>query len=182
MDLVTIADAVFAEARAKAGAWIACRAGCDECCRRPFAITEEDARRLLTGLAVSPHAGGIRARARDAWSRMESDFPGDAASGVLTESAEWREWFFARHAGLACPVLDEATGECLLYEHRPICCRIYGPLIEIGGQTSDPCRLCYAGAAPEDVAATKVRVELPDGAPAQTDTIIAWALSRGETP
>lgn len=182
MDLVWIADRAFAAARAKAGEWIACRPGCDECCRRPFAITEEDARRLLAGLASSPHARVIRERARRAWSTLERDFPGDAATGVLTESEEWREWFFARHQGLACPVLDENTGACLLYEHRPICCRIYGPLIEISGQTSDPCRLCYAGATPAQIAATKVTVALPENAPPSPDTVIAFALSRAAAP
>jgi Fe-S-cluster containining protein len=113
---------------------------------------------------------------------MKRDFPGNAEAGALTESAEWREWFFARHQGLACPVLDEASGECLLYEHRPICCRIYGPLIEIGGQTSEPCRLCYAGATPAEIAATKVTVELPGIAPHRSDTVIAYALSRGAAP
>lgn len=113
---------------------------------------------------------------------MERDFPGEAETGVLTDSPEWREWFFARNQGLACPVLDETSGECLLYGHRPICCRIHGPLIEIGGQASEPCRLCYAGAAPAEVAAAKVTVELPGNAPPQRDTVIAYALSRGAAP
>jgi Fe-S-cluster containining protein len=180
LDLVSIADRAFAEARAKAGDWIACRAGCDACCRRPFAIGPEDARRLLRGLEQAPLevAAGIRERARRAWSRLEADFPGDAASGELTESAEWREWFFARHSGLACPVLDEAAGVCLLYQDRPVCCRLYGPLIEIGGQISDPCHLCYAGASAEQIAGTKVTVKLPGGAPAEPDTVIAYVLSR----
>jgi Fe-S-cluster containining protein len=111
---------------------------------------------------------------------MANDFPGDAETGVLTESAEWREWFFARQGSLVCPVLDESSGTCLLYEHRPICCRVYGPFVEIGGQTSDPCELCYQGASTEEIAAAKITVTLPDVAPAQSDTVIAYALSRDE--
>jgi Fe-S-cluster containining protein len=127
-------------------------------------------------------AGAIEERARAAWKLLEVDFPGDTSTGELTGSEEWREWFFTRHAGLTCPVLDEGSGTCLLYEYRPICCRLYGPLIEIGGQTSEPCQLCFAGASPEEVKESKVTVTLPESAPVQSETVIAYALSCGATP
>lgn len=165
----------------KAGDWIVCRNGCDDCCRRPFAITLEDANRLLAGLQLLPStvAGAIRARADAAWEAMRGDFPGDAESGALTDSAEWRSWFFGRHSGLPCPVLDPAKGTCLLYSARPVCCRIYGPLIQIGSETndtSDPCPLCYSGATPEQVEASRVRVDFPED-PRGSETTIAYALS-----
>ena len=108
---------------------------------------------------------------------MQMDFPGDAHTGALTGATEWREWFFARHAGLACPVLDPATGACMLYTHRPICCRIYGPLVQIGNATSDPCHLCYVDATPEQVESTRVRVDFPGSGEPERETVIAYALS-----
>lgn len=179
MNLVQIADEAFQRARTLAGPLITCHAGCDECCRRPFAITEDDAARLREGLANVPSrvASAIEARAEFAWSVMAADFPGESSRGALTRSEEWREWFFARHSGLACPALDAESGSCLLYHHRPICCRIYGPLIEISGQTSDPCRLCFPGASPETIESTRVVVNLPSEAPHTVETLIAFALS-----
>jgi Fe-S-cluster containining protein len=179
MDLATIADRAFGEAKQKAGTWIACRPGCDACCRKPFAITEADAVRLRQALMLAPRdiAQDISKRARDAWSIMRDDFPGDATTGVLDASDEWREWFFRRHDGHACPVLDLATGACRLYHARPVCCRLYGPLITIGAQTSDPCPLCFGGASAEQIEATRLVVALPEReAPPVSETVIAFAL------
>lgn len=176
MTLLSIADEAFAEAKRRAGEWIACKSGCDECCRTPFAITEEDAARLQLSV-VELGLQDIVERADVAWEKMIADFPGDAATGVLDENPEWRAWFFARHKGTACPVLDEATGACRLYEYRPVCCRIYGPLIEIGGQVSDPCPLCYCGASDAEIESTRVRVDLPPCEESSRDTVIAFALS-----
>lgn len=176
VDLLRIADESFEEAKRRAGEWIACAPGCDECCRKPFAITEDDAIRLREGVAALG-VDDIAQRANAAWERLKSDFPGDVETGILDANDEWREWFFTRHKGLPCPVLDEASGQCRLYAYRPICCRIYGPLIEISGQVSDPCHLCYRGSTPEEIESTRIRVNLPDPPNAVRETVIAFALS-----
>lgn len=177
-ELARVADAAFRTARERAGLWIACRPGCDSCCRKPFAITESDAERLSVGLSRLSDAlrDEIVERANLYVDRVVADFPGDS-EGRLDFNLEWREWFFQKHAGLACPALDEDSGACLVYSHRPVACRLYGPLIEIGGQTSDPCGLCYAGASPDRIEATRVTVPLPDGPPdPPRETLIAFAL------
>lgn len=178
-ELAHLADDAFAQARQRSGSWIACRDGCDCCCRRPFAITQSDATALKTGLSRLPEQvrETIRSRARDAWQRLSIDFPGDTDTGTLTGRDDWRTWFFERNSGVPCPVLNLETGGCLLYEARPVACRLYGPLIQIGDQTSDPCPLCFQGASPGEVAATKVTVELPLAPESEGDTIIAFALS-----
>ncbi|MDX2178751.1 MAG: YkgJ family cysteine cluster protein [Bryobacteraceae bacterium] len=172
-DLIAVAGAAFEEARRRANGGIVCKPGCDSCCRRPFAITQADSERLRA--AATP---AIVARAREAWYRLAPDFPGDAATGELTANEPWREWFFERHSGLACPALDEASGECLVYEHRPIACRLYGPLIEIGGVRTDPCPLCY----PDGVYPDAVRIDLPPAPPPPPETIIAWAFASMSGP
>ena len=87
---------------------------------------------------------------------MAEDFPGDLATGTLADPEEWREWFFARHAGLPCPVLNLESGECRLYAHRPVACRLAGPLIQIGSSQTDPCHLCFRGASEDDIQTIKV--------------------------
>ena len=151
-------DAAFAEARQRAGDWLTCHAGCDECCRRPFAITAADARRLQAGLATLNAAtqADIQSRAREARQQMSTDFPGDLSRAALTPEPEWREWFFARHAGLPCPVLDLETGQCRLYDHRPVACRLAGPLIQIGETITDPCHWCFSGVSQADIITTKI--------------------------
>ena len=137
-------DAAFAQARDLAGPAMACRPGCDDCCRRPFAITEADASRLRSGLLTLAESTRqeVEGRAAAARAQLAMDFPGDWASGSLTDDQDWREWFFLRHQGLPCPVLDLGGGECRLYHHRPVACRLAGALIQIGNSRTDPCPRC----------------------------------------
>jgi len=177
VDLFQIADSAFQQAKERAGEWISCSSGCDDCCRKPFAITAADARLLQLGIQETGLTD-ITEKAESAWNVMKSDFPGDADSGVLDVNEEWRAWFFHRHQGLACPVLDESTGACRLYAYRPVCCRLYGPLIEIGGQVSDPCPLCFSGASEIEIQSAKITVDLPEAPAEIKETVIAFALSQ----
>jgi Fe-S-cluster containining protein len=176
-EAASLADAAFAEAFAKADGSIVCEAGCDDCCRRPFAITQTDAERLRQGLRAASEAvrGSIQRRARESWKRMAVDFPGEAERAILTRDADWRDWFFARHAGEPCPVLDPEAGVCLLRSHRPVACRLYGPLLEVGGMRTDPCPKCFAGTSPEAIESTLVRIDMPPGE-LGPETIIAAAI------
>ena len=177
-EVLAAVDAAFAEARLRAGDWLACKPGCDECCRKPFAITATDARRLQNGLALLDPCTrkDIEERASRARQQIAQDFPGD--SGVLTGNEEWREWFFTRHAGVPCPVLNLETGECRLYAHRPVACRLAGPLIQIGPTHTDPCHLCFIHASENDIQSTKIVVDLPQfkEEAAESETLIAWIL------
>jgi Fe-S-cluster containining protein len=179
-EFVQIADAAFDAARVKSGAWLKCAPGCSSCCQQHlFPITAVDAARLREGLrAASPDvAAGIRERAHATWTRMQVDFPGDTRTGVLVSNEEWREWFFARHRGHPCPVLDPASGACLLHAYRPVACRLYGPLVRIGADLSEPCGLCYEGATRAEIEACGVTIATPSGASAGPETLIAHALA-----
>lgn len=161
--LIQIVDAAFAEAQRRAGAWLQCAPGCGECCHRPFPITAADTRRLQRGLALAPVdlAADIRARGQALWRRMTHDFPGNDATGALTGDDAWREWFFNRMTGHACPILDDATQACRLYEHRPIACRLAGPAIQAGPGIFPPCHKNYAGATDAEVNACRVVLDDP---------------------
>ncbi len=175
------ADLVFAAARSQAGDGITCHSGCDDCCRRPFAITAADAARLREGLAELPHADRVEilARSAEAWSKMRPEFPG-TDEGFFDAPDDWREWFFGRWHGTPCPVLDLTTGGCRLYGYRPVACRLYGPLIQIGGMESSPCPKCFPGWTAEAVSATRVSATFPDAEPGP-ETIIPAALTVGGT-
>lgn len=181
--ILTKVDEAVAESRRRAGAWIACQAGCAECCYAAFPITALDAERLRRGLALlhPARAAAIVERARGYVESVRESFPGDWATGRLDASEEWRDWFFARQKGrAACPALDESRGECELYEHRPVACRLYGHLIQIGDAEPGLCRLCFVGAAAAEREACHVR--LPESAVNDQGlepghTIVAFALT-----
>jgi len=81
-----------------------CRKGCDDCCRR---------------LASVPRVS------REEWHHIAAALdalPADTADAVRRRIA---------HAALVarpviCPLLDAASGACLVYEARPVACRAYG--------------------------------------------------------
>lgn len=184
--LQTVAAAV-AESHAKAGKWIACRAGCSECCSVLFPITMQDAARLRRGWFAAPPAlrDDIRARARQLWQRIEADFPGDTATGLFRSNDEWQEWFLTRHKGHPCPVVDPATGACRLYEHRPVACRLYGHLIQIGEEPQTLCHYCFRGATPEEIDRSRVHVPLEaveQNALDPGETLITFVLATAEWP
>ena len=151
-DLVQIIDAAMAEAVRKSGAWIACRAGCFECCIGPFEITQGDARRLREGLAALTATDPERA------ARLRQR----ASVHVVDDEA-------------LCPALDPESGTCDLYEARPITCRMFGPAVRSGGAVVGVCELCYVGASDEEIAACAVEVELEEPEDGQ-ETTVAMAL------
>ena len=89
-ELVEIVDASLAEAARRAGAFLACRIGCTQCCHGAFAINALDAARLRAGMAelraTNPAlAAEIERRAR-AWLQTHgADFPGDRKTGVARQ-------------------------------------------------------------------------------------------------
>lgn len=83
-----------------------CRKGCDLCCRRLAALpslTVAEWAVLQEGLAALPETvrEGIRQR-------------------LATVTGP----------PFVCPFLDDASGACLVYESRPLACRMYGFYVE----------------------------------------------------
>jgi hypothetical protein len=116
-ELVQIMDASLAEAARRAGAFLACRIGCTQCCHGAFAINALDAARLRAGMtelrAANPVlAAEIERRARAWLTEHGANFPGDRNSGALGSSPGDQARFedFANDA--ACPALDPTTGRC----------------------------------------------------------------------
>jgi Fe-S-cluster containining protein len=132
--LIQLVDAALAEAVRRAGPWLACRPGCAECCLGPFEISGADAARLREGLAVIDPAVAARIRGRARTYKEDDQEP--------------------------CPALDPDTLTCDLYAWRPLTCRTFGPPLHFRGESLAVCELCFDGAAPEEVAACEVEVDL----------------------
>ncbi len=197
-ELVQIVDAALAEASRRAGAWLACRLGCTQCCFGAFGITELDALRLAAGMETlrrdNPSLATELERRASAWIEENgSAFPGDVETGSLGETEADRARFEDYANEAACPALDQATGRCDVYEWRPMTCRVFGPPIRMdaSADTSSSnshalghCELCFVGATPSEVAACEMPVpheqeqELLDQLTSSQETVVAFALLR----
>ncbi len=161
-DLVQIVDAALADATLRSGGHLVCRLGCTQCCTGAFAISQQDAARLRTGLdslaRVDPdRAARVNARMAESVARLASGFPGDSATGILADDDDSRAFFDEDFANdEICPALDPATGACDLYSARPILCRTFGPPMRDGDGNLAACELCYTAATAEEVAACEL--------------------------
>lgn len=194
-------DAWHAEGRAAHPGTIPCRPGCAACCHGPFDISVADAELIAAAFTALPAEirASVHARAGAGIERMRHLAPDLSAPwdvSLLGEAA-----FDAVCDALAdepCPCLDEA-GRCLVYQARPLVCRIMGlGLVRPeGGTIPNACPIQeefpgYAALAPRpfDLAAWEARegVELARAADsllgdrAQTgyETTVAGAILLGQ--
>ena len=191
--LIQIVDAALADVTRRSGKWIVCRPGCTQCCIGAFAINQLDAARLQRGLAALEssdprRASAVRERARASWSRLAAEFPGNTKTGLLDESEESTERFEDFANDEPCPVLDPVTGNCDLYEARPMTCRVFGPPVR-SKDGLGVCELNFQGATDEEIAACEMKPD-PDDLESRLlkefekksgrkgNTIIAFALSK----
>jgi Fe-S-cluster containining protein len=185
-DLVQIVDAALADATVRSGPHLVCRPGCTQCCIGVFPIAPQDAARLRAGLdlltQIDPaRAARIRARVADSLTRLDPWFPGDLATGALSEDYEAAILFEEFANDEPCPVLDPATGTCDLYEHRPILCRTFGPPMRTEEGNLATCELCYIHATTEEIAAGELDPAIPALEAASNEAFNAAHNLQGET-
>jgi Fe-S-cluster containining protein len=164
--LIQIVDSALADATQRSGKWLACRPGCTQCCIGAFSINQLDALRLQRGLAdlakrEPERAARIRQRARESAARLAPEFPGDPVSGVLREGEEAERQFTDFANDEPCPVLDEKTGLCELYDSRPMTCRVFGPPVR-SEDGLGVCELCFQGATDKEIAACEMKPDPDD--------------------
>lgn len=183
--LIQIVDSALADAARRSGEWLVCRQGCTQCCIGAFPINQLDAVRLRRGLAdlsrgAPKRAEGVRKRARYAVARLSAEFPGNPMTGVLHEGdgAEQRFADFANDE--PCPALDPETGNCELYESRPMTCRVFGPPVRSENGLG-VCELCYHGASDEEIAACEMRPDPDDLESALLKEVEESTGTRGNT-
>jgi Fe-S-cluster containining protein len=191
--LVQIVDHALADAAERAGAWLACRPGCTQCCVGVFAINQLDVVRLQHGLRelrkFNPaRAAGIVSRSRAQVARLSSNFPGNSESGMLGRTPALLGRFEQFANDEVCPALDPNSGLCELYEYRPMTCRTFGPPVR-SEEGLGVCELCFQGASDEEIAKCEM-VPDPDDLESELlrqventtakrgETIVAWCLAK----
>ena len=183
--LLQIVDSALADATRRSGEWLVCRPGCTQCCIGVFPINQLDAHRLRRGLAdlerrAPQPASRVRDRARAAVARLSPDFPGNPITGILDESEDAAERFSTFGNDEPCPALDPETGNCELYESRPMTCRVFGPPVR-NEEGLGVCELCYQGASDEEIAACEMKPDPDDLESALLKKLEGSTGTRGNT-
>jgi Fe-S-cluster containining protein len=132
---------------------ISCRSGCSACCRGLFDITLLDAAYLKSGF--DKLSQGVReevlAIAKGRAGGLQKFWPEFAEPYLLNyrPEEEWEE-LMPDDDETPCPLLG-SDGRCLVYEHRPMTCRLHGlPLVDVSGEVmhDEWCTLNFDGEDP----------------------------------
>jgi Fe-S-cluster containining protein len=151
-------DRWFASCQTKAPVDISCGSGCGECCRGLFDITLLDACYLKSGFDRLDEAikTAVLEKARLRVNGLQALWPDFGPPYILNYRPE-EEWeiLMPDDDETPCPLLGD-DGRCLVYEQRPMTCRLHGlPLIDLSGEVmhDEWCTLNFTGNSP---------LELPD--------------------
>lgn len=130
--LVDQAEKAFQEVVGKYDACIRCERGCTDCCHAVFGLFHIEAAYIQSQFSALPLSIRTPAfeRCREAEKKLEAlsrrfeEGRGDPQKQVQALAIE----------RVRCPLLD-ASGDCILYSHRPITCRVYGIPTYIQGKS-----------------------------------------------
>jgi Fe-S-cluster containining protein len=116
---------------------ISCTSGCSGCCRALFDITLLDARYLQLGFERLPPdvRQSVLAEAERRVSLLQQQWPEYSHPYLLNYRPEtdWQD-LMPEDDETPCLLLDD-EGRCLVYEYRPMTCRLHGlPLIDVSGE------------------------------------------------
>jgi len=136
-ELLQQIDRWFARSMASYPEQIACRSGCSSCCRSLFDITMLDAYVLRLGFDRLPAQTRelVLEKCRARLDLMRQQWPGFQHPFVLNSLPEedW-EMLMPDDDETPCVLLDQ-NGRCLVYENRPMTCRLHGlPLVDTTGE------------------------------------------------
>jgi Fe-S-cluster containining protein len=146
-------DEWFGHAARLAGSDVSCRMGCSACCRGLFDITLLDACYLSKGFEqldiISKKT--VLARAEGRLLSLQSLWPEFKLPYILNYRPEedWEE-LMPEEDETPCALLGD-DGKCLVYNCRPMTCRLNGlPLIDISGEAfyDEWCTLNFIGKDP----------------------------------
>ncbi len=143
-------DAWFSRCAAAFPDQIACAGGCSGCCRGLFDITLLDAALLRSAFDALDESRrrGVLTKARRVAKELQGQWHGFGPPFVLNDlpHGEWT----AMPQETPCVLLSE-QGRCLLYEARPMTCRLHGlPHIDLTQEVfeNDFCTLNFTSADP----------------------------------
>ncbi len=136
-ELLSEADRWFAKCSLAAGNEVACRRGCSACCRGLFDITILDACLLNKGIQrlPEPDRNKVLIASKSRLSFIQRTWP-DFTYPYLLNSYPEEEYGIAMPEDdeIPCPLLGEDLS-CLVYENRPMTCRLHGiPMVNSDGE------------------------------------------------
>src|SRR6266567_4960043 len=151
--LLAEVDTWFSRCMQVCSAEIACGAGCSECCRGLFDITLLDACYLKYGFdrLDAQVQTAVRAKAIARLHELQRLWPDFSEPYTLNYRPE-EEWesLMPEDDETPCPLVDN-DGRCILYNFRPMTCRLNGiPLIDLSGEVffEEWCTLNFTGRDP----------------------------------
>lgn len=129
-ELIDFADAAFTEISAAHPDFMRCKRGCDDCCYAVFGLFLVEAAFVNEAFQSLEEPARVEtlsrcAEAEQAAARLEDELraarhdPDRAARIMATKR-------------VPCPLLT-AAGDCLIYDSRPLTCRVYGVPTVVGG-------------------------------------------------
>lgn len=152
-ELLSQVDAWFARCLALYPEKIACRTGCAGCCRGLFDITLLDAYHLKLGFDALPDEvrEPVLAKCRERLRGLREAWP-ELDHPYLLNSLPDEEWepLMPEEDETPCVLLG-ADGRCLVYDNRPMTCRLHGiPAIDSSGEPMDDdcCTMNFSGDDP----------------------------------
>jgi len=136
LELVDTANSLFQKVKASHAALMPCTQGCDDCCSVYFQLSLIEAF-VINGYFKSQVDPRMQQEVMKKAADVEPMFQ-QALRASSTRSEEERELGGKSSdevlGALRIPCVLHVDGSCLLYEHRPITCRLYGAPQKIGGQ------------------------------------------------
>ena len=145
LDFLGRVDAWYEGVRRSHPDKVTCTKGCRDCCLGLFDISIADRDLLREGLAQADPATrrDIESRAAKLMADLRERFPdlGETLDGL---DARDIDDICDELGDVECPVLGRG-GECRLYAHRPLICRLSGvPVVDVSGTVIHPdgCSKC----------------------------------------
>jgi len=147
-------DEWFGQVRKKYASQMQCGKGCTACCHGLFDISLADVGGVVSGFSRLPDdlRQQVHARAVNLQNVVRKVAPGLSTPSLFDEDDPRIDAVVEAATGAPCPFLGEA-GECLIYEHRPLACRLEGvPMVDKHeGLFADWCELNFKEGLPKTV-------------------------------
>lgn len=134
LQLLAQVDTWFSDCLRVCSDTIACREGCSSCCRGLFDITLLDAALLQRGFSrlSTTRQAEVMGRVDVRILQLQQQWPEFKPPFILNRLPDDR-WLHMPEDDLTpCPLLGD-DGRCMVYEYRPLTCRLHG-LPQIGMQ------------------------------------------------
>jgi len=149
-------DRWFADCVTSAGPQIACSEGCCGCCRGLFDITLLDAYLLQIGFRLLPSVQReqVMKRVNERVEQLHQLWPQLHPPYILNTlpHQQWQQ--MPENDQTPCPLLG-ADGLCMVYDYRPLTCRLHGvPHVDFNGEvfSDSSCTLNFCAADPMTIA------------------------------